>query len=139
MLSNVLNDECVYYFKNSDAIDYFETISEDADFIIIPSEEWLLVTYINLLYDSNQFFYAEGIDGIYKYTDNLQKYSSDKDLYIILDTTFLEYYDEDVVEEFAKESKNALDYIIEVLDKDSYELVHTTCNYDRPISIYKVK
>lgn len=136
VLSNCLNGECIYYFKDSDSIEYFEEISEDSDFIIVSSEQWLLTTYTNLIYNSNQFFYVSSTDDIYTFSDNLEDYISSKNLYLVLDTTIDLRSD---VDDVAEDLITLTEYIPELLGKDECELVHTTHNYARTIYIYQIQ
>lgn len=135
ILSNVLNGDSVYLIKDSDSVEYFESIAEDSDFIVVASTKWIMQTYTNLLYNSNQFFYVISVDDIYNYSENLSNYSSDGNLYVVFDISLGSY---DSQAEVDNEIETTSEYITKLLGKDECEFVHSTYIYGRLVYIYQI-
>ena len=82
------NMRTCHYFMKSDRTIQLESISKDADFIIVTSRQWLLVQYAAKLMDCNEVFmstYSTLDDNI----ANISNHIKNKNTYIIVNTTNL--------------------------------------------------
>lgn len=82
------NMRTCHYFMKSNRTMQLESISKDADFIIVTSRQWLLVQYAAKLMDCNEVF----MSAYSNLDDNVEKISNhkkNKNTYIIVDTTYL--------------------------------------------------
>lgn len=77
-----------HYFMKTDRTIQLESISNNSDFVVVSSRKWLLVQYAARLINCNEIFFTQYSD-LESNIKNIGNHSSDKEKYLIIDTTYL--------------------------------------------------
>ena len=80
--------ECQYFSKDKGSIE-LEDISQDSDFVILSSRNWLLVQYSAKLLNCNNFFFCNYND-LANQINNINSHRFSDNTYIIIDTSILD-------------------------------------------------
>ena len=83
--------DCHYFMKDSGTIE-LESISDNSDFIIVSSREWLLVQYAAKLINCNEAFLCN-YTNLENDIEKISNHTMNPNTYLIVDTTFFEDFD----------------------------------------------